>query len=247
MPSTLLLRLAGPQQSWGVESRFTNRDTAREPSKSGVVGLLCAALGKPRREIDSDGFPKLAELAALRMGVRVDREGTVLRDYHTAGGGFWPGLKSYGVYKADGKGVRPVVSDRYYLADADFLVGLEGPLNLLASLDRSLKHPKFQLCLGRKSFVPSLPVRLPDEPPSGPGLRELSLESALREYPASRLQIHHPPEKVRLIIELVGGETSNEVRRDLPLSFDPREFTFRYLRTELITNPALEDTCTSPN
>jgi len=49
-----------------------------EPSKSGVVGLLCAALGRPRAADGSD-------LAALRMGVRVDREGVLKVDYQTAG------------------------------------------------------------------------------------------------------------------------------------------------------------------
>ncbi len=46
--SVLLLRLAGPLQSWGTQSRFRVRDTGREPSKSGVIGLLCTALGRPR-------------------------------------------------------------------------------------------------------------------------------------------------------------------------------------------------------
>ncbi|MGH9945529.1 MAG: type I-E CRISPR-associated protein Cas5/CasD, partial [Pyrinomonadaceae bacterium] len=91
MSRTLLLRLAGPMQSWGAQSRFREREAGREPSKSGVVGLLCAALGKPRDEGNGDDgngdkFPALARLAALRMGVRVDREGALLRDYHTAGG-----------------------------------------------------------------------------------------------------------------------------------------------------------------
>ena len=40
--SVLLLRLSGPMQSWGVQSRFTVRDTGLEPSKSGVVGLIAA-------------------------------------------------------------------------------------------------------------------------------------------------------------------------------------------------------------
>ena len=47
---TLLMRLAGPMQSWGTGSRFDERDTQLEPSKSGVVGLLCAALGRDRAE-----------------------------------------------------------------------------------------------------------------------------------------------------------------------------------------------------
>src|SRR5262245_45694114 len=83
---TLLLRLAGPMQSWGTDSRFSVRDTGLEPSKSGVIGLLCAALGKPRVEQPGDGQPTLAKLSALRMGVRVDREGVMRRDFHTAGG-----------------------------------------------------------------------------------------------------------------------------------------------------------------
>lgn len=43
--STLLLRLAGPLQAWGTESKFETRRTEREPTRSGVVGLLMAALG----------------------------------------------------------------------------------------------------------------------------------------------------------------------------------------------------------
>src|SRR5512147_835084 len=86
MSHTLLMRLVAPMQSWGVQSDFTYRDTGLEPSKSGVIGLLCAALGKPRDEAhpDSHSQPRLAELATLRMGVRVDREGLLQRDYHTA-------------------------------------------------------------------------------------------------------------------------------------------------------------------
>jgi len=51
--NTLLLRLAGSMQSRGVQSRFTIRDTGLEPSKSGVVGLLCKALGRgPDEPVD---------------------------------------------------------------------------------------------------------------------------------------------------------------------------------------------------
>ena len=42
--AVLLLKLAGPLQSWGSSSRFTERGTEHEPTKSGVVGLLAAAL-----------------------------------------------------------------------------------------------------------------------------------------------------------------------------------------------------------
>ena len=52
--ATMLLRLAAPLQAWGVDSKFEIRKTNREPTKSGVLGLLAAALGL-RRE-DEEGM-----------------------------------------------------------------------------------------------------------------------------------------------------------------------------------------------
>ena len=44
--ATLLLKLTGPMQSWGVNSKFErSRSTEHYPSKSGIVGLLGACLG----------------------------------------------------------------------------------------------------------------------------------------------------------------------------------------------------------
>jgi CRISPR system Cascade subunit CasD len=34
-----------PLQSWGFGSRFSYRNTALFPTKSGVLGLVCAAMG----------------------------------------------------------------------------------------------------------------------------------------------------------------------------------------------------------
>ena len=39
--AVLLLRLAAPLQAWGSNSKFIIRNTEREPTKSGVVGMLC--------------------------------------------------------------------------------------------------------------------------------------------------------------------------------------------------------------
>src|SRR5690554_4789028 len=116
MTYTLLMRLTGPMQAWGLQSRFSIRDTAREPTMSGVVGLVCAALGRPRED-------PLDDLAALRLGVRVDREGAVRRDYHTAmdvvkaSAKIKPGRP---ISEADLKETEP--SERFYLADAWFIV-----------------------------------------------------------------------------------------------------------------------------
>ena len=69
MGQALTMVLAGPLQSYGLRARWTVRDTATEPTKSAVVGLLARCLG---RESDSDIS---ALSSALFMGVRVDREG----------------------------------------------------------------------------------------------------------------------------------------------------------------------------
>jgi CRISPR system Cascade subunit CasD len=48
-----------------------------------VIGLCAAALGRDRTD-------DIGDLAALRFGVRADRRGTPVRDYHTIGGGTYP-------------------------------------------------------------------------------------------------------------------------------------------------------------
>jgi CRISPR system Cascade subunit CasD len=228
--NTLLLRLAGPMQSWGVQSRFTVRDTGLEPSKSGVVGLLCAALGRRRHE-------PVADLAALTMGVRVDQEGTMARDYHTAGKG--------GILKASGKVERKtlVVSTRYYLADARFLIGLEGnDMALLTQIHNALRDPHWPLYLGRKAFVPGEPVWLPDGLQSG-----AEMGTVLETYPWLGPEHAQPPDQVRLVLEDPGG---SEVRPDQPLSFAERSFAPRRVSTTFIPAPSVRkeaDPCTSPN
>lgn len=232
--NTLLLRLVGPMQAWGTQSRFTIRDTGLEPSKSGVIGLLCAALGKPRNEAHADnrGKPALDELAVLRMGVRVNREGSPHMDFHTAGGG-----EDYGVVKSSGAKGDTVVSYRHYLADADFLVGLESEDKaLLRLLDESLKAPRWQLFLGRRSFVPSLPVRVPD------GLQiNTRLEAAMQDFDWPKDKHSRSLQRLRRVLEILPDEPetfgAREVRHDWPLSFAERRFTLRYVRTDWIFCP----------
>lgn len=215
--ATLLMRISAPMQSWGTQSNFSHRDTGREPSKSGIVGLLCAALGRPRSESISD-------LSALRMGLRVDQPGTIQRDYHTAGQG--------GYYKVGGGiGKNTILSERYYLADAKFLVGLEGDRALLAELQDALKQPTWFLFFGRKAFVPAERVWLPD------GLCDDDLEAALRQY--RFLGADKETKRLRLIVEDVEGSI---VRSDQPtrLAFRSRRFLPRYLRESWVCNPACE-------
>lgn len=142
MSRTLRIRVVGPQQSWGTRSRFDLRDTEVAPTKSGIVGLVAAAMGLPRGA-------GVGHLAALRMGVRIDRPGVRMEDYHT----------TLDVVDSEGKPSKDaVVSQRAYLSDAAFLVGLEGDAALLEEIQASLLDPHWPLALGRRSFAPSMPV-----------------------------------------------------------------------------------------
>jgi len=210
---TLLMRLEAPMQSWGVSSLFTNRDTAREPSKSGVIGLVCAALGRPR-------VADLSDLISLRMGVRVDREGILQKDFHIA----------QDVLLASGTGTKDTeLSDRYFLADAVFLVGLEGPDQLIKDIHDALRSPQWTLYLGRKAFVPGKPVWLKQ------GIQEKPLVEALKNFPSL---VKDPAENMRLVLDSDDGEF---VRADVPLDFSERRFSSRRISMLQIKAPAFKE------
>lgn len=214
---TLLLRLAGPMQSWGTRSRFDERDTDLLPSKSGVIGLICAAMG-----IDREEREPVLRLADLLMGVRIDQPGVLRYDYQTA----------QNVIAADQSKVHPTtVSRRYYLSDAVFLVGLEGGnQELLERVHRSLKNPVWPLFLGRKGYVPSPGVYLKD------GLQDEPLLEAFRNY---RFLGRDWPkdeegkdlESAKLPVMLENRDSSEgSLRMDQPLgSFVERRFGARFV------------------
>lgn len=222
--SVLLLRLAGPLQSWGSASRFARRGTESAPTKSGVAGLLAAAQGRPR---DAD----LSDLAALRFGVRIDQPGSRLRDFHTA-------------HHSDSGKSMPI-SDRFYLADAVFVAGFEGDAPLLQALHQALLDPRFLPYLGRRSCPPSRRIDL-GPPVAGP------LEKALRSVPwqashwyAKRLKSDAKAdgpaggEPLSLLVDCSPAETPDVSIRDLPLSFDAhhRQYGLRGVRTHQVATP----------
>lgn len=165
----LLLRLEGPLQAWGGRSRWDVRDTQPEPTKSGVIGLLACALGYGR------GNARIEELdRALRFGVRVEAPGRVLEDYQTVTG-FLP--TADGRYKHSGIAVASslsklnqsadiststIVSPRFYLEDAAFLVALTAQEQqhnpLLEQAAGAMQAPRWPLFLGRKACLPTRPI-----------------------------------------------------------------------------------------
>lgn len=151
----LALILDGPLQSWGFASRFERRTTGLHPSKSGMIGLICAAMGlaKGSKE-EGELLPELA--AATMTTITIPREVSKerinilrLEDYHTV----------LATRRANGKpNPDAVITRREYLLDARFGVILKGPRAALGRAATALQDPVWGVWLGRKSCIPAEPI-----------------------------------------------------------------------------------------
>jgi len=185
-----------------------------------VVGLLCAALGRPQDAPVDD-------LAALAMGVRVDQPGSQAVDYHTV-----DRVRTAQAQGAIRKGA--VITHRYYLADAKFLVALESDDGtMLRHLSHALHNPRRLLSLGRKAFPAAESTWLPD------GLRSEPMLEALAVYPWLGADVRRYPEELFIIVDDLDGD---DVRGDVPLtpfSATYRRFGPRRVTTLFISAPKL--------
>ncbi len=221
--TTLLLRIAAPIQSWGTSSKFNTRLTDKFPSKSGIIGMIAAAMGRTR---DAD----IADLNQLHFGVRVDWQGTLLKDFQM--------MHKHQFWQTPDKN-KLSLSHRYYLCDAIFLVALEGELEQLKEIESALRAPIFPLYFGRRSCPPEGKVCL--------GIRhDQSLLDALQKEPWLAADWMRKKAKkrlnLRIIVDAKNAEKYAFIQNDLPLSFDPkhRQFHPRYVReyeSDPVTNP----------
>jgi CRISPR system Cascade subunit CasD len=246
-PASLVLRLAGPIQSWGTHSQFNRRETGGEPTKSGVIGLLAAAQGRRRQD-------PIEDLLELRLGVRTDQPGSLMRDYHTVSDYRGKPLLSAtvtakGRQKPTGPAKHTHVTVRYYLQDAVFVAAIHGDPDLLAGLADALDRPAFPLALGRRACVPTQPLHLaPTDDATArdhPRLWAGDLEQVLTRVPwqlppfrARQLRRRGAPSHVDLPVTLDDPD-GEDTRRDVPRSFDPpnRGFTSRHVRQAWVRLP----------
>lgn len=139
----------GITQSWGGPSSASPnadspRNTEASPTLSGVLGLVRSALGVKRG--DSDNL----DLRNLRMLVRVDRSGSLLREYQVA-------QRNHHGFAAG----PTVVTPKMYLQDATFIVMLGHPdANIVDRIAAAFRSPEWAPFLGRRCNVPSLPIFL---------------------------------------------------------------------------------------
>ncbi|SRR5712692_251852 len=165
----LCFRLYGPLVAWGDVAVGERRPVLSSPSKSGVLGLVAAALRIKRDDPDA-----LAALGSqYGFASRVDLPGNLMMDFHTAQ------VASGSAVRKARKGGLVIVSrreelsipphelstsltQRFYWSDAAAVACLWslGPEARwkLEQLQAALRRPGFVLFLGRKSCPLALPT-----------------------------------------------------------------------------------------
>lgn len=215
----LVLRLEGPLQSWGEHSKWDYRDTGDYPTKSAVTGLLACALGWSR---DDDRIRKLCN--SIDIIIRADRKGTKIRDLHTA--------SSDEILTAERKkrsGSNTVLSYRYYIQDASFLIGITAEEETLKMCKDALDNPKWSIYLGRKSCVPSHPV-----------IGEISYEYASLMEAMESLPITDRHDDIILVQRDAEGNTATR-RMDIIDNPGKRTFQSRLVETVVLNRKESAD------
>jgi len=160
MTEYLLFRLYGPMASWGEIDIDESRRWASYPSRSALAGLLGAALGIFRNDVEA----QRALISGYRFAIKVLNVGTPLRDFHTIQSS--PDKRNV-VYRtrtqelANKHMLGTLLSKREYRCDSLALVAVEalaGARWTLAEIRSKLNSPIFPLYLGRKSCPPALPL-----------------------------------------------------------------------------------------
>jgi CRISPR system Cascade subunit CasD len=159
-PAYLALLLDGPLQAWGSSSRFQRRTTELHPTKSGVIGLICAAMGLAKGSPDEAVWlPKLCGLTTTTIALPRN-DVRRLQDFHTTGGGYDKKVEAQFIPRKASGGPcdNPTVSRREYLLDARFGVILAGDRSVLERVAVALQDPVWGVWFGRKSCLPAEPI-----------------------------------------------------------------------------------------
>jgi CRISPR system Cascade subunit CasD len=134
-----------------------------------------------------------------------------------------------------------------YLADALFIVGLEGDPGLLGAIRERLEDPAFPLSLGRATCLPAAPIAMRDREDGG--LLGMGLEAALRSLipdgrswcssrHSDRAEAERRIRRMRMIVECEPQYATIRVQdQPTPFAFATRSFTTRYARSVDLEEP----------
>lgn len=216
----LALMLDAPLMSFGHSSRFQRRTSAVHPTRSAILGMICAAAGADKGSAaETEWLTRLAErnvaLTAFAIPRRQDgRGGTLpirrLEDFHTV----LDTRRASGAISKDA-----VISHRQYLLDARFGVILTGPRATLEDVAEALRNPRWGIWFGRKSCIPAAPVvrGLSDTPEAA--MTALDLEGRqLEDFSA--------------VTEADTFAEGTDTLMDAPVNFATREFRPRRISVQ---------------
>jgi CRISPR system Cascade subunit CasD len=208
-------------QAWGHSSRFNRRTSASWPVKSGVIGMLCAALG-----IERDDEAGIARLADLSMTVyTLQNSGQRLTDYHTVGGGYDPKTHRQNMSnKAGGGTPDTVLTDREYLLDCKFGILLSGAEETIAQCSTAIQNPKWGIWFGRKCCLPAARIF------EGLFDTEEQAKERLLEL-AQQLDLNLQP--WRTVTEAETFEDDTDSLMDIPINFATREYKTRRITDDI--------------
>lgn len=163
--AALAIYLDSPLQSWGCGSKFQQRGTESHPTKSGVIGMICAAAGARRgSELERKIVSSFRQSRFSAWEVSTKNNGGAsarIEDFHTIGGGYDrddPTDKLRISQKAGGGVGETVVTRRAYLAQAKFVAVITGDEGAVQEMSGALENPKWGVWLGRKSCIPASPL-----------------------------------------------------------------------------------------
>jgi len=182
MTTYLNFQLYGVLASWGEQATGESRHSANHPSRSAISGLIAASLGIKRTE--KQALQALSD--SLFFGFKTLHHGLLLKDFHTAQKAVIDKKSRHFYTRRDEMQtirLTTILSRRDYRQDAYSLVSIwlnEDSVYSLEDLQQSLKQPKFQLYLGRKSCPLSLPLQ--------PQItQKKSFKKALDDYQTAKL------------------------------------------------------------
>ncbi|CCK86082.1 CRISPR system CASCADE complex protein CasD [Lactobacillus equicursoris DSM 19284 = JCM 14600 = CIP 110162] len=217
---TLTIKLTAPLQSYGNEANFERRTSWPVPSKSAVIGMIGAALGMRRDN------PEITKLNDLAFAVRTDQRGKVLTDFHTV------------EWKTDTR----KLTYRDYYQDAVYVVAIGGDDEEIDRIADALKHPKFQLYLGRRSCPPAgiLKTNVFEDANPVEALKQLPWQAS--SWYQKKLRKENYKTEIVADANLIDNPNVTWTEKDRVESFNPRyrHFGFRVLaktRVEL-ENPS---------
>lgn len=141
---TLILKTEG-LSAYGLQTFDVHRRANHFPTRSGIIGLLAAAMGITRK--DQSTLYQLSE--DVDVAVQVNQAGEKIVDYHTVQNFRGPMGKIQ-------NGTKPTY--REYWCDSEHTFAISANDELIEHLAAAVKSPKFTLFQGRKSCPLTRPL-----------------------------------------------------------------------------------------